>query len=81
VLFICPQNLLTEADMALTLEFVETTIEQVMATGQSTSVDGMSYTAASLPHLWEMRKQLKEEIRAATRPTGRGVKFAAMGYQ
>jgi len=56
--------------MALTLEQVETAIEQILLTGQSTSVDGMSLTQASLPGLRELRKELRREEGAHGHPFG-----------
>jgi hypothetical protein len=47
--------------MALTLAMVETAIEEILTTGQSIGMDGMTRTAASLPALREMRKELKTE--------------------
>ena len=47
--------------MALTLATVETAIEGVISSGQSFTLDGITYTQASLPGLMELRKQLKTE--------------------
>jgi hypothetical protein len=47
--------------MALTLATVETAIEGLLTGSQSWTVDGQSYTQASLPALIELRKQLKQE--------------------
>ena len=47
--------------MALTLATVEAAIEALMSGGQSFTVDGFTYTQASLNSLVEMRKQLKRE--------------------
>ncbi len=47
--------------MALTLAVVEEAIEKLLTGGQSATVDGMSFTQASLSGLMEMRKQLKRE--------------------
>ena len=47
--------------MALTLATVETAIETLLSGGQSFSVDGVTYTQASLSGLMELRKQLKAE--------------------
>ena len=66
--------------MALTLAVVETAIEALIAGGQSFSVDGLTFSQASLPSLWEARKQLKAESDRSTRPTIRGVNFGSMGY-
>jgi len=47
--------------MALTLAVVEAAIEKLIAGSQSVTVDGMSYTKASLSALIDIRKQLKRE--------------------
>ena len=47
--------------MALTLETVEKAIESIQSGGQSFTVDGVTYTQASLGTLIELRKQLKTE--------------------
>ena len=66
--------------MALTLAVVESAIESLIAGSQSVTVDGMSYTKASLPALWNARKQLKAESDRSTRPLVRAVNFGGMGY-
>ena len=66
--------------MALTLATVETAIETLISGGQSFSLDGISYTQASLPALWEARKQLKAEANRTTRPTCRAFSFGGMAY-
>ncbi len=43
--------------MALTVEQIDTAIDKILTTGQSASVDGVNYTAASLSTLWAMRKR------------------------
>ena len=47
--------------MAMTLATVEAAIEGLLTGAQSFSVDGQSYTQASLSTLIELRKQLKKE--------------------
>lgn len=66
--------------MALTLASVETVIEGLIASGQSFSVDGLTYQQASLPSLLMLRDKLKAESDRSTRPTIRGVNFGTMGY-
>ncbi len=66
--------------MALTVEAIDTAIEKILTTGQSVSVDGMTYTAANLSQLRELRMQLKAEGRVSTRPTGRAFNIRSMGY-
>ena len=64
--------------MALTLATVETAIETLLSGGQSATVDGMTYTQASLPGLMEMRRELQREANVASRPVIRGVKFGSI---
>jgi len=66
--------------MALTLATVETAIEGILASGQSVTVDGMSYSKASLPALMQMRVTLKAEAARASRPTFRRVNMHKAGY-
>jgi hypothetical protein len=47
--------------MALTLAAVETAIEGLLTGAQSFTVDGMSYTQASMGALLALRTQLKKE--------------------
>ena len=47
--------------MALTLATVETAIEGLLSGAQTVSVDGMSYTKASLSSLIDLRRQLQNE--------------------
>jgi hypothetical protein len=47
--------------MALTLATVETAIENLIAGGQSFTIDGQTYTQASLAGLMAMRKELRKE--------------------
>jgi hypothetical protein len=66
--------------MALTLATVETAIENLIAGSQSFTVDGMSYSKASLPALWEARKVLKAEADRSTRPAVRAFNFGGAAY-
>jgi hypothetical protein len=66
--------------MALTVASVESAIELLIAGNQSASVDGVSYSKASLPALWEARKQLKLEAARTTRPTMRAFGFNNTAY-
>lgn len=66
--------------MALTLAVVETAIETIITTGQSFSVDGMTYSKANIALLWDARKQLKAEADRASRPTVRAFGFGGMAY-
>lgn len=66
--------------MALTLATVETAIETLISGSQSFSVDGVTYSKASLPALWEARKVLKAEADRSTRPAVRAFNFGAAAY-
>ena len=60
--------------MALTLATVETAIAALVAGNQSFTVDGFSYTKASLPALMEMRRELRKESGAAGHKFGYSVR-------
>lgn len=47
--------------MALTVLQIDTAIEGILATGQSVTVDGVTYTRADLGRLQELRKTLQAE--------------------
>ena len=68
--------------MALTLTLIETAIETIQTTGQSVSVEGMSYSAANIDALMRLRDQLKVETNRSngSRPVFRGFEFNNMGY-
>ena len=68
--------------MAITLAEVETAITAVETSGQSSALDGVSYTRANLSSLLQLRDTLKgESDRAAgSRPTFRGFQFTTLGY-
>ena len=66
--------------MALTLATIETAIEKLLSGGQSVTVDGMTYTQASLPGLIQLRDKLKHEADRASRPTIRAFGMRGMGY-
>lgn len=66
--------------MALTVATIETAIETLLSGGQSVTVDGMTYTQASLSGLIQLREKLKHEADRATRPTVRALEFGSMGY-
>ena len=68
--------------MAITLTEVETAITQVETSGQSGTVDGVSYTRANLTALIQLRDKLQgKQIRTAgQRPLFRGFKFGTLGY-
>jgi len=68
--------------MAVTLTEVETAITAVQDSGQSSTIDGISYSRANLAALIQLREMLKGENNrtAGTRPTFRGFSFTAQGY-
>ena len=66
--------------MALTLETVETAIVKLLEGGQSVSVDGMTFTQASLSALITMRDKMKHEADRSKRPTIRAFNMRKMGY-
>ena len=47
--------------MALTVATIDAAIERLLSGAQTVSVDGMSYTQASLSALTDLRKQLLNE--------------------
>ena len=67
--------------MALTVAAVETAIEAIETGGQSVTLDGMSYSAANLKTLIELRDKLQLATdRASTRPVFRAFNMSGMGY-
>ena len=61
---------------------VDTAITQVQTSGQSITVDGISYGRANLDALRNLRNDLQGQAdrAAGTRPTFRGFNFSAGGY-
>ena len=68
--------------MAITADTIDEAITEIQDSGQSFSLDGITYTAASLSALIELRNQLRsQESRTdGTRPLMRRVKFGSIGY-
>lgn len=68
--------------MAVTVATVDAAIEAIGEGGQSVTIDGQTYTAASLKSLVELRSQLlgEESAESGTRPTFRGFYTSKMGY-
>lgn len=67
--------------MALTVSEVETAIQAIETGGQSVTIDGMTYSAANLKTLIDLRDKLQLATdRASTRPVFRAVKLSGMGY-
>ena len=64
----------------MTLAQVNTAIETILSGGQSFSVDGVTYTQASLGALNAMREKLMTETGRSTRPVFRAMSFRSMGY-
>jgi hypothetical protein len=64
----------------MTLAQVNTAIEQILLTGQSGSVDGISYSRASLATLESLRDKMMAQAGRATRPLFRAMNFTGMGY-
>jgi phosphatidylserine decarboxylase len=79
-LFYLPSKPFWRMSMALTVAEIDTAIQSILTNGQTVSVDGMSYSAANLKSLQDLRDQVQMEARNATRPTARGFNFRAMGY-
>jgi len=71
---------LTNFEGGMTIAQIDTAIENILTTGQSVSVDGITYSAASLSQLREMRATLQRETAKTTRPTIRALSFTSMGY-
>jgi len=65
-----------------TLAEVETAITKVTEEGQSSAVDGISYTRANLSALNQLRDTLKgaSDRASGSRPTFRGFQFTTLGY-
>jgi len=60
--------------MALTLAVVEEAIEKLLTGGQSVTVDGMSFSQASLDGLMKMRATLRKESGVAGNAFGYSVR-------
>ena len=59
---------------------VNTAIETILTGGQSFSVDGVTYTQASLGALQALRAELMAQTSRATRPLFRAFRGVSMGY-
>jgi hypothetical protein len=68
--------------MAITLAEVETAITAVQDNGQSVEMDGMTYDAANMSDLIELRRQINEDAGrvAGTRPLMRRANLASTAY-
>jgi hypothetical protein len=68
--------------MAVNVSTVETAIEGVQESGQTFTVDGVTYSRANLSALIELRDRLKAEASRSggSRPLFRGINMSGMGY-
>ena len=68
--------------MAVTVESVDAAITSIQENGQSFTLDGVTYNAATLSTLYDYRQQLlNEEARSSgARPVFRMVNLGGMGY-
>ena len=66
--------------MALTVLEIDTAIQKILTTGQSVSVDGISYSNANLASLQALRETVMKQSSKTTRPTIRAMNFSGMGY-
>ena len=68
--------------MSLSVTDVETAITAIQTSGQNVSVEGMSYGAADIDKLIQLRDKLKgETVRAnGSRPLFRSFDFSSAGY-
>ena len=68
--------------MALSDADIDAAINIVLTTGQTVSVEGMTYTAANLNDLYALkqRDQSADQRAGGTRPTMLGYKLSNMGY-
>ena len=68
--------------MAVTVASIDAAITAISDNGQSFTIDGVTYNAANLKTLWQMRENITEEAARASgaRPTMRGIRLSGMGY-
>ena len=67
--------------MALTVAELETAIQTVTTSGQSVTLDGMTYSAANLQTLVDLLNQVQQAAdRASSRPVFTAFKMTNMGY-
>ncbi len=64
----------------MTLAQVNTAIETILTEGQSFTLSGITYTAASLPALQALRSEMMAQTSRTTRPLFRAMNFRSMGY-
>jgi len=68
--------------MAVTTTTVDAAITAIQDSGQSFTIDGMSYSQANLSALLALRKQLRDESARSvgTRPTFRAFNLGSASY-
>jgi hypothetical protein len=68
--------------MALNLDVVDTAINEILESGQSFTLDGVTYNRANVQSLIDLRETAanSEGRTGGTRPTMRAVNFGGMGY-
>lgn len=68
--------------MAVTVESIDAAICSIQENGQSFTLDGVTYNAATLSTLYDYRDKLQdEEARSSgARPLFRAVNMSGMGY-
>tara|TARA_R110000822_G_scaffold173914_1_gene313486 strand:+ start:2677 stop:2883 length:207 start_codon:yes stop_codon:yes gene_type:complete len=68
--------------MAVTIAAIETAICEVQENGQSVEMDGVTYDAANLRTLFDMRTKLQSEVdrTSGARPLMRGVNLGGAAY-
>ena len=68
--------------MAVTVAGIDEAINAIGTSGQSFTLDGVTYNAGNLKTLWQMRQDLTEETARTdgSRPTMRGIRMSGMGY-
>jgi hypothetical protein len=64
----------------MTLTQVNAAIEAILTGGQSVSVDGVSYSQASLATLQNLRTEMMAQTSRVTRPLFRAFRATSMGY-
>jgi hypothetical protein len=64
----------------MTLTQVNTAIETILTGGQSFTVEGVTYTQASLGTLQALRAEMMAQTSRATRPLFRAFRATSMGY-
>lgn len=66
--------------MALTVLEIDTAIQSILTSGQSVTVDGITYSKANLQSLINLRDSIMTGNAKSKRPTMRAMNFNGMGY-